>query len=800
VRLGPRWKKVAGDIVQSQGRLAMMLAAIVVGVFAVAAISTAYAILGRELDRSYLATNPATALLDVSHLDAAAVAGARQQAGVAWAESGGRVSARIEVRANTWLPMLLFVVPDFTNLRIATMQLEGGRWPSEAPGIALERTAVSVAATALGGKITVRIPNGVPHTLVVTGVVHDPSLAPAWQEQTVYGYVTPATLRLLDEGADLHVLKLIAREPTDNPVSIEHSVVDTAKWLRRAGYAVGEIRIPPHHHPHQWQMISAIRMLLAFSILTLILGAILTATLMASLLAPQVRQIAVMKAIGANTAQIMGLYVALVTAIGIVAVSLGLPLGIMAGRELAQNIAGLLNLDLASLSVSHWIYIGQALAGVGLPLLIALIPIRNATRRTVRESLNDFGVASSSRLGFLARWTSRIKARDPALVLAVRNSVRRKARLVLTLALLATAGALFLTSLNVKAAWRQNLIDAARERHFDTEIQFARAAPAATAVAVVSALPGVAGVEPFSEGPAALDRPDGLNIVKTYPDGGHGSLRVDALPPDTAFVNPTLIDGQWLGADLDGAVLNRQALPFFPGLRIGDPIRVTVGGVHLNLRIQGIVREHMTHATVYVSSDTYARAMSAPGMTQGIRVALKDHDENSAIKTAAAIESSLENSGSGVAESTSQAQLGRALAGHLFILILIMIMTSILMAFVGLLGLAAAMATGVLERTREFAVMRAVGASRTTILLSVVGEGAVVGVLSVAAAALLSAPLTVAVSYVVGTGSLGSAFGAISAAALPLWLGITLTGAGAASVYPAWRASRLTIREALSYQ
>jgi putative ABC transport system permease protein len=798
---GPRWRKIAGDIGQSQGRLVMMVVAIAAGVFAVAAISTAYTVLSRELDRSYQATKPATALLDVDPLDAAAVAAAKQTPGIALAQAGGRLLGRVEVGANEWLPLLLFVVPDFDRQRIGTVRLEAGHWPSDA-GIVLERTAVSVANTAMDRAITVQTQSGVSRSLTVTGVVHDPSLAPAWQQQTVYGYVTPATLHLLGEDSDLHILKLRVNEPAGDPVSLEHTIAGVAIGLQRTGHIVGEIRIPPPHHPHQAQMTSVTGMLLAFSLLTLALSAILTATLTASLLAPQVRQIGVMKAIGARSSQIMGLYASLIAAIGAVAVCLGLPLGIAGGRALALNVAHLLNLSITSLEVPRWLYISQALAGVALPLFVALFPIWSATRRTVRESLNDYGTApASSVLGYLARWTSGVTARDPALALAVRNSVRRKVRLVLTLGLLATAGALFVTSLNIKAAWQRNLLDAAAERHFDTEIQFVRPPPAQAVVAALSAVPGVSRVEPFSDEPAALARPDGLNIVRTFPDGGHGSLRIDSLPWGSAFVKPDVIEGHWLRPDdADGAIVNLQALPFFPGLKVGDSIHLMVRGRAMTLRVEGLVREHLTGATVYTSSEAYARAMAEPGLTTGVRVALQPGDAESAIKTTAAIQSSLEHSGFKVAQSTSQAQLGRALAGHLFILVFVLIVMSVLMTLVGCLGLASAMATGVLERTREFAVMRAIGARNTAILRTVIGEGVFVGTLSVAAAALLSAPLTIVVARVVGSASLGPALGVVSAAAIPLWLAIVLVSAAAASAYPAWTASKLTIREALAYQ
>jgi len=51
--------------------------------------------------------------------------------------------------------------------------------------------------------LKVFVPHGTRRSLTVMGVVHDPSLAPAWQEQTVYGYVMPATLGFLGEDPSL---------------------------------------------------------------------------------------------------------------------------------------------------------------------------------------------------------------------------------------------------------------------------------------------------------------------------------------------------------------------------------------------------------------------------------------------------------------------------------------------------------------------------------------------------------------------------------------------------------------------
>jgi putative ABC transport system permease protein len=777
----------------------MMIVAIATGVFAVASISTAYAILVRDIERNYLSTNPAAALLEVDHIDQAVLDGVQARPRITGAESAGRLTGRIEVRPNEWLPLLLFIVPDFRAAHISTVRLEAGRWPVAPNSIALERTAVSLANAAVDREITLQTPHSGPRSLTVTGVVHDPALAPAWQEQTVYGYVTPATLRLLGEDPVLRLLKVTVKDAAGDRRGLERTVVGVADELQRSGHSVGEIRIPPFQHPHQGIMTSVVRMLLAFSVLTLLLSAVLTATLTSSLLAPQVRQIGLMKAIGARSAQIMQIYAVLILAIGLLAVGIGLPLGIAAGRALAGNTARMLNLELARQSVPAWLYASQVLIGVGLPLAAALLPIRIAARRTVRETLSEHGVRIAIGPGRIIRWFSG-SGRHPAFVQAIRNITRRKGRLALTLALLAAAGALFLTSLNVRAAWLRTLAAATIERHFDAEIQFTQPGTEADVLRTASTVPGVLEAEPWSVEAVALARPDGLHIVRTYPDGGHGSLRLEAVSSESAFLTPTMISGHWLIArDEDGAVLNAQALSMFPGLRIGDRIHLIVHNRAADLHVIGVAQEHLTQATVYTSPGRFGLLMGEPGLTRGVRLALASVDEASAAALIARVERALDQSGLTVRQSISQAQLGRALGGHLFILIFTLLVMSLLMAIVGMLGLGSAMTISVLERARELAVMRVLGARAGMIQRTVIGEAVLIAVLSAGIALALSAPLTLLVDSVAGVAYFGPALGTvISTAPLALWLLIALSVAAAASAYPAWKASKLTIREMLS--
>jgi len=122
------------------------------------------------------------------------------------------------------------------------------------------------------------------------------------------------------------------------------------------------------------------------------------------------------------------------------------------------------------------------------------------------------------------------------------------------------------------------------------------------------------------------------------------------------------------------------------------------------------------------------------------------------------------------------------------------------MTLVGVLGLAAAMSTGVLERTRELGVMQAVGATPSMVLRIILGEGVFVGALSGLLAVALAVPISSVVGTVVGTLAFRAPLPLVmSPAAVLSWIAVALVSSALATAVPALRASRMTVREALAY-
>jgi putative ABC transport system permease protein len=798
-----RWRKLLRDFNAVQSRVLMAAAAIAVGIFAVSTISTAYAILTCEIARNYVATNPGSALIDLGAVNTELVSRVMSRPDIASAEAGSIISARVEYKPDEWVRMLLFVVPDFSELRVNKVYSQAGAYPPPEGTILLEREALKFLGVRIGDEIHVQTPTGAKTRIRVSGTVHDPSLAPAWQEQTAYGYVTPATLIQLGGSATPEILKVVVRDALHDQAKVDATVTRLAQDLRKQGYSIHQIQTPPTgRHPHQSQMTAVLSMFIVFAVLALALSAVLTASMIDGLLAQQVRQIAVMKAIGARSPQIAALYLSGILAIAALAVAVGLPLGVISGRAFSDLIGQLLNFDIASHAVPPSLIGGLVAVGLFMPLGFAAIPIQKATRITVREALSDYGV---SRYAFggntFDKLLARLSGSSRTLILGIRNSFRRPGRLVLTLALLGAAGGMFLASLGVQRAWSVFVATSAHDRDYDLELRFDQPANTRQVLATLDATPGVARSEPWNVSPAARARPDGLTVVHTYPDGGHGSLEFRSLPTADRLAHLVYLEG---GAtkpgDDDSVLINQGARRLLGDVHFGDWITLTLDGRPTTFRVAGVVRQILGLPAVYASTNAYQRATGTDGLTNAVRIVTDRHDARSISEAAVAAEARLAAVGVRVTQSISETQYDRAVGGHVRILVVSLIVMSVLMAVVGLLGLASALGTAVSERTREFGVMRTIGATQKVIIRNVVAEGVFAALLSIALAIILAVPLAAGIGRLVGTLSFGLPLPLIlSTPALGIWLTITTVGAALASFAPALNAARLTVRETLAH-
>ena len=798
--LSPRWKKLLRDGQSTPGRIALMVLAMAAGVFGLATMLSSYTILSRETAYNYLATNPPAATLRLDRADAALVAAVRRFPGIADAQASAIVGAAVQV-GGRWLPLTIFVVDDFNALRINTVYREAGAWPPPTGSLLLERDALPMIDSHIGAAVTVRTADGGQHAAAIGGTLHDPALPPASRGSTVYAYATPATVAAMGLDGTLRQLKLTVRDKPLDIDAIEAVVAPLALWLQGQGRQVEQIRIPPPgQHPHQKVMSSLLGMLLVFSGIALLLSAMLTATILGDMLAQQARQIGVMKTIGARTGQITAMYLTMVFVMGLLATALGTWAGVAAGRAFSGVVLRqILNFTMHSGAVPAASYCLLVAMGVMLPLILAAIPILQASRTTVQAALANFGNSHQEYVA-RARWLDRLPWTDRSLQMALRNSLRRRGRLLFILGLLSIAGAMFVSSLNVRKASEQHLVDAARERHYDMETVLSRFEPIDRVRAIISSVPGVALVEAWNSSAISKARADGLEIERVYPDGAHGSLTMAAVPESTAMLKLSMIDGAWLSPSHPGTVvLNSAALEFFPQARVGSDLDLASHGRVARLRLTGIARQDMAAATAYVSPGTYSALAGQDGRAATYRVVMRAHDERSIDAVTKAIEMALAKAQIGTRISITETMLRKDVDGHFDLLIGALLFIAILMASVGSVGLGSAMSTSVFERSREFGIMRCIGARPAVVLRNVLCEGILVGLMSLPLAVVLGLPLSAAIGAFLGNMLFGIGFPLVlSLEAMLIWLGLVLASATLASAVPAWKASRLTIHQSLS--
>jgi putative ABC transport system permease protein len=165
------------------------------------------------------------------------------------------------------------------------------------------------------------------------------------------------------------------------------------------------------------------------------------------------------------------------------------------------------------------------------------------------------------------------------------------------------------------------------------------------------------------------------------------------------------------------------------------------------------------------------------------------------------MEERLKRSGIGVSQTITQQAIIGANVSQFNFLIGFMLVMAIMLAVVGGLGLAGTMSLNVLERTREIGVMRAVGASNGSVRSVVLTEGILIGVLSWVAALILSIPASIGFSAIIGVAFFERPMAAtFSVLGFGAWLIIVLVTSTVASLLPARRAARISVRESLAYE
>ncbi|MDA8219043.1 MAG: FtsX-like permease family protein [Dehalococcoidales bacterium] len=793
--LSPRWRKVLRDLLGNKTRTALVVLSIAVGVFAIGMIGGTQVVLSQDMRKAFLSISPTSATLYPAPFGDDVVEMVRHMPGVAVAEGRRRLTVQVQVGPEQKRNLQLTAIPDFDDIRINKIFPYSGAWPPGDRELLLERTTVDYLGLHAGGKATVELADGRTRELRIVGTAHDMYIPPPVFSGYGFGYVDSATLEWLGAPRGYNELNILVSEGQLDKQHIETVAAEVRTKLEKGGLTVYYTYVgDPGKHPVDSIMQAIVYLLGALGLVALILSGFLVVNTISALLTQQTRQIGVMKAVGARARQIAVMYLATVVAFGALALFVGVPLGALGAYWMGGFLASLINFDVTSYTPTREVLAVEVAVGLGVPLLAALYPIIAGTHITAREAMSAHGTGKDSygNSGF-DRLLERVRGLSRPMLLSLRNTFRRKGRLVLTLITLTLGGATFIAVFSVRESTMVTLDDALSYFSYDYQINFRRWYRADYIESEALRVPGVENVESLN----------GASIRRVRPNGTESdNLSMLSIDADTEMVKPILLAGRWLLPEDDQAVvLNTNVTQNEPDIKVGSELVFKSEGRETTWTVVGIVRGVMTGPIVYANRPYFEREMRTVGRTGTLWVRTYQHDVASVNNTIKAMKEQFEANGVQVGSTEAMAEVREMIQSQFDMLVVFLLIMAVLMAVVGGLGLMGAMSLNVLERVREIGVMRAIGASDGAVRQVFIVESVIIGIISWLVGAILALPISQLLSYTVGVSMLNAALSyQYSINGAVLWLAVVVILSLLASILPARSASRLSVREVLAYE
>ena len=818
----PRWRKVWRDLWGNKARTLLVVMSIAVGVFSVGMMAGSREISISDLNEQYQRTNDRSAWLSTSRIDEQFIRSLRQMDEVRDAE--GRAVYILPTyngtqRRNVWIN----VIDNFDNVQINRWEpLRGERVPPLREAL-IERSSAAALGKDIGDTITIDLPDGKKRDIRIAGMVYDVNAIPINFANFATIYITFDTAAWLGFPRDFNQIRFVAAENQYSYDHVNRIATEIEDRLKDSGHPFVGISIQntgpgKHFGAEPLQAISLVLSVLGF--LALLLSGFLVINTIAAVMTQHVRQIGIMKAIGARAMQIAMMYLVMVLVYSLLALVIAVPAGIIGARAMSNFIAGTINFDITSLTPPAWILLMQVGVGLALPLIAALIPVVNGVRINTRVAIFSTGTGSESSpphpnrqvhlpLGlhkFTAIFAPILNRKSQILnrkfLLSIRNTFRRKGRLALTLCTLTLASAMFVAVFSARNSLDQALADSLKVLNYDIQFNLNNRFLDDTLMREALKVPGIISAETWEASNARRI----FDVAQNNSTEGR-NIGVFALPANTQFFKPEVLEGRWLqDDDIESIVVNTYVVEDDPDFKIDSFINLKIGNRTRAFRVVGIIRSVLQgpgspRTLIYINQSGFRQILSLGRQSSRLLTVTAQKDGTSQAEIGRDLEERFKRINLLVSSYQTTTERANELRFQFDLITTFLLIMAAMLAVVGALGLTGTMSINVLERTREIGVMRAIGASNGSVRSVIIVEGIVIGLVSWALGALAAYPLSALLNSTVGVALLRippplrfSWYG------LFLWLAVVLMVATLASLWPAWRASQLTVREVLAYE
>jgi putative ABC transport system permease protein len=792
------FRKVWRDLWRNKSRTFMVIMSISVGVMAVGMVVSGNTLTLGQMARSHVDSNPAHALIWLAgSVDEGVIRGLERIPSVKDVEGYSNSSVHWKTTLDgEWQDGHITTHADFESQTYDQLTLKDGAWP-QSKHIGVEAAHIdSYGAPGIGGTVYFEI-NERPHAYTVNGMMRNPWEWPKPFGQEAAFYVTQKDFTRIAGFYGFDMLRITVPEYSEE--NVEQAIDDINEKLKPQGLSVGysELLHPEDHYLQD--MINGVGMVLtAMAIASLGLSVMLVINTINALIAQQIPQIGIMKAVGSTRRQITTMYLSAIAAYGFLSLVIAVPIGAYAGNALARWMLYLLNVPLPPFGILPNVLLLQVLVGLLAPLVAGLYPVLQGVGIPAANAINQSGLGSGHYGRHLIdRLISRIRGIPVMAALSLRNTFRRPGRVILTLLTLTVSGAFFIMVYSTQYSFEQTLDTIFAGFGYEVEIDFEHLQRMDEVIPMIESRPNVKNAEMW------VFRTANAKVPGAEGPGSEYEVFVRGVPSESPIFKPRLTAGRMLDPRDKQAILFNQKLAGKMGVGVGDEIIIDLPEVgETRWTIVGLVFDlnGRDQNTAFANIDTLNLALHNVGRAA---VAMVQGTDQS-LGTQQAIEADLlaffETRRMKIGYSSVATEDRNNTSAQFSILTQVLMLMTILMAVVGSMGLSGTLSINVLERRREIGVMRAVGASSRDVGFIFTGEGLMLGLTSWIFA--LPLGLGAAPAFVLALGQVID----FPAEYYPathgvwIWLGIVIVLSIVASWVPARRATRISVNESLAYE
>jgi putative ABC transport system permease protein len=783
------WRKVCRDLAHNKVRTLLVVLSITVGVFALGVVFGGYGVISDCLAEENEAWVPIHMTFWGWPFDRAVGEIVLQEPDIADVERLVDSSFRWKLEGETdWRDGDLYAREDYEAQRMGLVNLWEGDWPTDRT-LAIERMTARHLNIPVGTTVIVEVGQR-ERRLPVVGVIRDSFADPPQFGATPQFFATPETVTWLSgDGFNRIDVRMASY---NGPEDVRAVIDQLAERIERAGKSInvwGSWLRDPDEHWFQEDVHTVYVILLVLGALSLGLSVFLIVNTMNAIISQQVWQIGVMKVVGATFGRVVRIYLATALICGGLSLLLAVPLSVIGAHLLARWILDIVNISLDTVRVTPLAVGIQIAVGLIVPLLAALAPVIGGARTTAHRAISSYGLGGGFGRGWFDRLIGKIRRLPRPMTLSLRNTFRRKARVLLTLLTLVLGGVMFVMVMSVAASLDNTIEMLLHDFGSDVRVSMERYYRVSRLIDVTESLPGVVKAEVWNR----------YGVMLKLPGGGERYTGIWGLPPDSEIFNPRIVNGRFLLPGDGRAIVLNHKIATDEGIRVGDEVRFDIQGEETVWTVVGLILN--SERDSFVPFEAIAQEFGGVNRGSQVWVVSDKHDAASHQQLIREMHKVYAANNLEVHEYETADESRRDQRGGFDIVIYLLLFMSVLAAIVGSLGMMGTMSINVIERQREIGVMRAAGATSVAITGIFVSEGVLLGLVSWLFAAPLSYPSARLFSDVVGETLQGNAFDFVySVNGLFLWLATVILLSALASLWPALQATRVSVREALAYE